>query len=128
MKKIILLITVVCMMGLIGCSTKDEGDKWDCSVAAAEDNTAEDYIITYSEEEIVTDGRTLSFQNRNDFDIVVHLQSDGDEEEFEIPAGGVTVRYNLNSEGKYTVGVHADVTEGTEINLMVYEGERSEVY
>lgn len=52
MKKIILLITVVCMMGLIGCSTKDEGDKWDCSVAAAEDNTAEDYIITYSEEEI----------------------------------------------------------------------------
>ena len=30
--------------------------------------------------------------------------------------------------GTYTVGIHADVKEGTELSLMVYDGEWSEVY
>lgn len=130
MKKFIVMLTVVCMTGLIGCSTKYEenNDKWDCSVVAAEDNTAETYVITYSEEKIVPEVEELSFQNRNDFVIAVHLISDEGEKKIEIPAGGTVIQKDINVEKSYTVGVHADVTEGTEINLMVYEGERSEVY
>lgn len=45
-----------------------------------------------------------------------------------IPAGGVSVLYELIEGAEYTVGTHADVPEGTEIFLMVYEGINAEVY
>ena len=46
----------------------------------------------------------------------------------EIPAGGVSILYKLIEGAEYTVGTHADVPEGTEIFLMVYEGKNAEVY
>ena len=71
----------------------------------------------------------LSLQNQNDFDIVVHLLTNGQQERTaEIPAGGVSILYELIEGVEYTVGTHADVPEGTEIFLMVYEGKNAEVY
>ena len=41
---------------------------------------------------------------------------------------GCTVQLQLDRDTEYTVGCHADVAEDTEIKLMVYDGQRSEVY
>ena len=57
---------------------------------------------------------------------MVHLLTGGEEEVLDIPAGGVSVRYRLEQGTVYTVGCHADVEIGTEIALMVYEGERAD--
>jgi len=107
----------------------EEADKWDCTVSCAEQSDRENYVITYSDEEIVSSSGVLTFQNRNKFDVVAHLLSEGVEEEaFDIPAGGVTAFYQAETGNKYAVGIHAEVEAGTEIKLMVYDGARSEVY
>ena len=124
-----LLLCVLCAMTLFGCSAKEEGAKWDCTVECMEESTADSYVISYSDAEVVSSEGVLSFQNRNDFDIVVHLLSAGSEERvIDVYAGGVAVQYQLEKGTVYTVGCHADVELGTEIALMVYEGERSEPY
>ena len=104
-------------------------EKWNCSVTCAEDSTENAYVMTYSDERVVSSTGVLSLQNQNDFDIVVHLLTNGEKERTtEIPAGGVSVLYELVEDAEYTVGSHADVSEGTEINLMVYDGENAEIY
>lgn len=125
-----LLLCVLCAMTLFGCSAKEEGAKWDCTVECMEESDADSYVISYSDEDvIVPQSGTLTVQNRNDFDVVVHLLTGGKEERVsEVYAGGVTVLYQLEPGTVYTVGCHADVELGTEIALMVYEGERSEPY
>lgn len=124
-----LLLCVFCAAALFGCSAKEEGAKWDCTVECMEESAADSYVISYSDAEIVSGEGVLSFQNRNDFDIVVHLLSAGSEERvIDVYAGGVAVQYQLEKETVYTVGCHADVEIGTEIALMVYDGERSEPY
>ena len=131
MKRYLLLtLCVLCAAALCACSAKEEGAKWDCTVECVEESTADSYVISYSDEEvIVPQSGTLTFQNRNDFDVVVHLLMGGKEERVsEVYAGGVTVLYQLEPGTVYTVGCHADVEIGTEIALMVYEGERSEPY
>ena len=106
--------------------------KWDCSVTCAEESTDDSYIITYSDVEIVPSSSVLTFQNQNDFDIKVYINGNISGEEpgdsFEISAGGVFVAYQLKENTIYTLGCHADVEEGTLIKLMVYDGERAEVY
>lgn len=110
-------------------SSKEEKSKWDCSVNCAEESTADSYIVTYSEEEISSNTGILTFQNQNKFEITVHLITAGEEEEvFEIQPGGCTTFYQLEKDTVYTVGVHAEVNEGMEIRLVVYDGEWSEVY
>ena len=107
----------------------EETDKWDCSVICAQTSKPDSYIITYSNETIVTSTGVLTIQNRNDFDIKVHLLADREEGEvLEVGAGGVTVQYQLDKEAEYTLGIHADVEEGTEIKVMVYEGEAAEPF
>lgn len=124
-----LLLCILCAVALFGCSAKEEGAKWDCTVECMEESTADSYVISYSDAEVVSSEGVLSFQNRNDFDIVVHLLSAGSEEQvIDVYAGGVAVQYQLEKETVYTVGCHADVEIGTEIALMVYDGERSEPY
>ncbi len=40
----------------------------------------------------------------------------------------VTILHNIEKNKEYTLGCHADVKEGTEIKIMVYDGEKSEPY
>lgn len=126
-----ILIVSICSMILCACSDfkhVEEVSKWDCSVTCAEESN-DSYVITYSNEKLISKTGIFSFQNQNEFDIVVHLLTDGQEERTsEIPAGGVSVLYNIEKEREYKVGCHADVAEETEIKLMVYDGEKSEVY
>jgi len=124
-----LLLCVLCAMTLFGCSAKEEGAQWDCTVECVEESDADSYVISYSDAEVISTDGVLTFQNRNDFDIVVHLLSEGNEERvMDVYAGGVAVLYQLEKETVYTVGCHADVEIGTEIVLMVYDGERADPY
>ena len=124
-------IATICTILLCACSqSTDIGDvkKWDCTVTCAEESD-NSYVITYSDEKIISNKGILSFQNRNDFDIVIHLFANGKEVQIsEIAAGGGLVLYKVAKGTGYTVGCHADVTEGTEIKLMVYDGDETEVY
>ena len=108
----------LCCLLLCACAGPKELEQWDCSVKCAKES-GDDYVITWSDQKVTTQTGALTFQNRNKFDIVVHLQADGWEESFDVYAGGCTV---------HTIGCHADVAEDTEVRLMVYDGERSEIY
>ena len=68
-------------------------------------------------------------KNRNNFDIVVHLLSEGEQERVSdnIPVGGCH-SFLGTTDKEYTVGVHADVDEGTEIKVFVYDGEKTDPY
>jgi len=107
----------------------DTAAKWDCSVNCAEESKENAYVITYSEENVVSNTGSLTFQNRNLFAITVHLIGKGKEAFVsEIAPGGNVIFMQADKEMTYTVGIHADVEEGTELILMVYDGEWSEAY
>ncbi len=104
-------------------------DKWDCTVHCAEESGENSYVITYSEKEILADTGCITFQNRNMFAITVHLIGKGKEVFVsEVAPGGNVVFMQANPAVIYTVGIHADVEEGTQLSLMAYNGEWSEVY
>ena len=132
MKKFLsILLIVPLIFSLVACSKQNEElSKWDCSVSCAEESTENNYVVTYSDEKIVSKSGLLTIQNRNDFDIAVSLhQTSGEEEKtVEIKANGVTILHNIEKNKEYTLGCHADVKEGTEIKIMVYDGEKSEPY
>mgnify|MGYP000187584250 FL=1 len=71
----------------------------------------------------------LTVQNRNDFDIIVYLLCEGKQElvSGRIPAGGCYSFLNVTDE-EYTVGIHADVDENTDIKVFVYDGKDTEPY
>lgn len=133
MKKVLcaVLICVIPLM-LLGCSKAEQAadeSQWDCSVVCAEESADDSYVITYSGKTVVSNTGILTLQNRNDFEIVVHLSCDGQEEQiFEIQPGGLTVFHQAVKNTAYTVGIHAEVEEGTQVKLMVYDGENAEVY
>lgn len=103
--------------------------KWDCSVTSAEKTSNDEYVITYSDVEVLCKTGTLSIQNRNDFDIFVHLLCQNEEEYVSgrIPVGGNFSFLNVMDK-KYTVGVHADVEDNTEIKVFVFDGKNTEPY
>lgn len=96
--------------------------QWDCSVSCAE--SSDEYVITYSDVKVISQTGALTIQNRNDFDIVVHLLSAGEQEivSDNIPAGG-SYTFLEATDKEYTVGVHADVDENTEMKVFVYDGK-----
>lgn len=108
MKRIFNLVLLsICAVLLCACAkngSEEEQSKWDCSVVCAQESADDNYVITYSDEEIISNTGIVSVQNRNDFDIVV------------------------KKEQVYTIGCHAEVKENTEIKLMIYDGEKGEVY
>lgn len=126
MKKCLLLGIAIGVLGLCACSGTSVAEPptaWDCSVVAAEDNTDDSYIITYSNEEIFTPTGQLTMQNQNEFPITIHLQTSGEKEVLEtVQPGGYCTRNGLKTDAPYTVGIHADVHAGTEIAAMVYDG------
>ena len=101
--------------------------QWDCSVSCAE--SSDEYVITYSDVKVISQTGALTIQNRNDFDIVVHLLSAGEKESVSdnIPAGG-SCSFLKVTDKEYTVGVHAEVDENTEIKVFVYDGKSTEPY
>ena len=84
------------------CRKANAAIQWDCSVTCAD---------------------------RNDFDIIVHLLCEGKQElvSGSIPAGGCYSFLNVTDE-EYTVGIHADVDENTDIKVFVYDGKDTESY
>ena len=102
---------------------------WDCSVVCAERSESDEYVITYSDVKVVSKTGELTIQNRNDFDIIVHLLCDGEEEIVSnaIPVGGSYTLLNVTDK-EYTVGVHADVDENTNIKVFVYDGKDTDPY
>ena len=106
-----------------------DSTKWDCSVICAEASTPDHYVINYSDVKVSSQTGTLTFQNRNDFDIVVHILREGETEVVsdQIPAGGCYSLLKVNDK-PCTIGVHADVDVNTEIKLFVYDGNWSETY
>lgn len=132
MKKMIRII-LICMLsiGLIGCAEQErpEESRWEISVPCAEESQQDSYVISYGGRTVSSETGILTLQNRNDFEITVHLSCNGQEEQiFEIQPGGVTVFHQAVKQEEYTVGIHAEVKEGSEIKLMIYDGERAEVY
>lgn len=125
-------IISICSLLLCSCSNLkhvEELDRWDCTVTCVQTSKPDSYIITYSDKKIIASTGVLTIQNRNDFDIKVHLLTNREKEEvLEVGAGGITVQYQLDKEAEYSLGIHADVEAGTEIKVMVYDGEGSEPF
>ncbi len=116
MNKRLWFFAVIILSFLISSCSNDtdagKETKWDCTVTCAEKSKEESYIITYSEEEVVSSTGTLSVQSRNDFDIIVHLLTDSESERsIEVPAGGVSCLYQIEKDVIYTAGCQADVED-----------------
>ena len=79
------------------------------------------YIFVFREHKLI--GYMFLIENKNDFDVKVHLITDGEEHVGKIEDGGVEVFYPIVKNTEYRLGCHADVSEGTEIKLVVYDGE-----
>jgi len=68
----------------------------------------------------------LTIENPNDFDISVHLLSSNKGEIVLDVLRNTSTAFALTADSaEYTVGVHADVKEDTEINLIVYENNHN---
>lgn len=103
--------------------------QWDCSVSCTEKSTSAQNVITYSNVKVSSKTGTLTIQNRNDFEIVVHLLCEGEQEivSGNISAGGCYSFANVTDK-EYTVGIHADVDAATNIKVIVYDGKDTEPY
>lgn len=96
--------------------------QWDFSVYCAAESAENSYIITYCDDKFLPVSSDNTLYNPNSFDVRVHLLSDGNSEIVtEIPAGESAVAIGIEKATKYTVGLHADVAENTEIKLIIYE-------
>ena len=131
-KKYCLVFAMVCALLLCACSKSESvetADQWDCSVSWQDESGDGSYVITYSNERVISGTGVLTLQNQNDFDITVHLLANAQKEQTaQIAAGGVTVLKQIQPDTEYTVGCHADVPERTDIRLMIYDGERTDIY
>ena len=131
-KKYCLVFAMVCALLLCACSKSESvetADQWDCSVSWQDESGDGSYVITYSNERVISGTGVLTLQNQNDFDITVYLLANAQKEQTaQIAAGGVTVLKQIQPDTEFTVGCHADVPERTDIRLMIYDGERSDIY
>ena len=125
MKKLIaLVLALVCMAAIAACGNQTKALKrWDCTIICAEESSDNAYVVSYWDEKIISATGILTIDNnKNDFDIAIHLIADGKERVEEIGAGVVCSLYQLARDTEYTVGCHADVPEGTEIIIPIYDG------
>lgn len=102
---------------------------WDCSVVCSEKSTSDKYVMTNSDIKVLSKTGVLTIQNRNDFNIVVHLLCEGNPEivSDSIPGGGCYSFMQITDK-EYNVGIHADVDENTYIQVFVYDGKDTEPY
>lgn len=140
-KASIVLVTICVMVVIIGIAfsafgftevnrKKRASIMWNCSVTCMEASTSEEYVINYADSKVISKTGTLTIQNRNDFDIVVHLQCEGESEMVSdnIPSGGCYSFLQTTADKEYTVGIHAAVDANTEIKVFVYDGKDTELY
>ena len=124
-KTLCFIIAVLCAGFLCACSQTEEDEvvnSWDCTLTCAEATEENAYVITYSDKTLVSTTGRLTIENANDFGVVVYLYADGSERVEMLAANSRIVVYELSTEAKYTVGLHAEVKEGTEIKLLVHDG------
>lgn len=128
MKKFLVLMIICFSIFLLGgCqSNKDKADEismWDCSAYSAK---ASD-IKYYDNVDITPTKGYLTFENTNDFDIEVYLR-EGEKDVFssKVEARGMLEYKDVDKSKTYIVGVLADVEEGTELKLLVYNGGKEE--
>jgi len=101
-------------------------NQWQFSTKCAATSTADKYVITYCDEKITCSTGLLTIENPNDFDISVHLLSSNKGEIVLDVLRNTSTAFALTADSaEYTVGVHADVKEDTEINLIVYENNHN---
>ena len=140
-KKVTIVLVIICIVAISlmimfsiiqfseDCRIANAAIQWECSVTCAEESTPDSYVITYSDAKISSKTGVLTVQNRNDFDIIVYLLCVGFQDlvSGRIPAGGCHSFLNATDE-EYTVGIHADVDENTDIKVFVYDGKDTEPY
>ena len=122
MRRLLIGAAMIYTLALCACSQRSDLAQWDCTVTAAENSSDSAYVITYSDEKIISATGEFTLENKNAFDITVHLLANGQERTENVPAGGGTILYQISSNIEYTLGCHADVPAGSEIKLFVYDG------
>ena len=117
---LILLTTLLC--GCRHMSQEADGKTWYITLNQLSDNET---TINYDDQELQTDTGEFNIQNRNTFPVYVYLYSDSADlvHESEIQVGGMCSFRQIEPETTYTIGVHADVDEGTDILLAVYDSD-----
>ena len=117
------VLAMVCVVAMAACNNQTAPQKrWDCIITCAEESSDNAYVISYSDEKIISNTGILTIDNKNDFDIIVHLITDGNERVEEVGAGVIVSLYQIVRDTEYTLGCHADVPEGTEIIIPIYDG------
>lgn len=140
-KAAIVLVTICVLVVIIGIAfsafrssevyrKKKASIMWECSVTCMEASTSEEYVINYTDSRVISKTGALTIQNRNEFDIVVHLQCEGEPEivSDNISSGGCYSFLQAATDKEYTVGIHAAVDVDTEIKVFVYDGKDTEPY
>ena len=117
----VIILLILGILSLIGCNKKE---KWKYSIVCGQESSDISYVISYSSEKVISNTGFLTIENKNDFDVKVHLITDGQEHVRKIEDGGTEVFYPLIKNTEYRVGCHADVPAGREIKLIVYDGEK----
>ena len=97
-------------------------NQWDMSLNVAAESSPDSYVITYCDEKITCGTGLLTIENKNNFDIAVHLSHGGSNEIVMNVAPNTSTAFAIDTDtAEYTVGIHADVAEDTVVNLVIYE-------
>lgn len=125
---VVLLIIIAVTAGGYAVWKSDQPSQWDVNLAqAVEDGTA----IVYYDNPIKSNAGVVGIWNKNDFPIDVYFYPyDGEApvyggnnvSKMDIPADSQVIGIPLDIDKTYTLGIHADVEENTEINIIVQDG------
>lgn len=125
---VVLLIIIAVTAGGYAVWKSGQPSQWDVNLAqVVEDETA----IVYYDNPIKSNAGVVGIWNKNDFPIDVYFYPyDGEApvyggnnvSKMDIPADSQVIGIPLDIDKKYTLGIHADVEENTEINIIVQDG------
>ena len=128
---IVLFVVIAVIAGGYAVWKSNQPSQWDVNLAqAVEDETA----IVYYDSPIKSNTGVIGIWNKNDFPIDVYFYPyDGDApvyggnnvSEMDIPADSQVIGIPLDIDKKYTVGIHADVEENTEIHVIIQDGNET---
>ena len=128
---IVLFVVIAVIAGGYAVWKSNQPSQWDVNLAqAVEDETA----IVYYDSPIKSNTGVIGIWNKNDFPIDVYFYPyDGDApvyggnnvSEMDIPADSQVIGIPLDIDKKYTLGIHADVEENTEIHVIIQDGNET---
>ena len=134
MKKYITLIIVLVLVAASLCGYRvwmlSQPDKWEISLSQPE---KDETVIVYYDKMIDSETGYFSIWNKNDFPIDLYfILQDGSNQISENSTAQIVekglhghsqiVGILVDENEKYEIGIHADVAEGTEINLVIQDG------